>query len=163
MLSKIGAWCQRINVPILCHFTPLILGYRFPTHLVVVHLGSLYFLSTSSGTIDKSHKIIARACLKMAVVKTMKAVQIQKFNAPYDVSQVEVPRPKPYQVLVRIKAAGFCHTDLMALNNEFHSTLPFIGSHEPAGVIEEVGSSVTGFETGDRVGCINFETVCGSL
>ncbi|KNG86482.1 hypothetical protein ANOM_005123 [Aspergillus nomiae NRRL 13137] len=49
----------------------------------------------------------------------------------------------------------------MALNNEFNTTLPFIGSHEPAGVIEEVGSEVTGFQRGDRVGCINFDSVCG--
>ncbi|KAH8424004.1 uncharacterized protein LDX57_001759 [Aspergillus melleus] len=93
--------------------------------------------------------------------KTMKAVQIQEFNESYHISEVPVPRPKPHQVLVRIKAAGFCHTDLMALNGEFNSKLPFIGSHEPAGIIEGIGSQVTGFTKGDRVGCINFDTVCG--
>ena len=91
----------------------------------------------------------------------MKAVQIQEFNEPYHISEVPVPRPKPHQVLVRIKAAGFCHTDLMALNGDFSSKLPFIGSHEPAGIIEEIGSQVTGFTIDDRVGCINFDTVCG--
>ncbi|OJJ74167.1 hypothetical protein ASPBRDRAFT_52335 [Aspergillus brasiliensis CBS 101740] len=93
--------------------------------------------------------------------KTMKAIQIQQFNEPYHVSEVAVPHPQPHQVLVRIKAAGFCHTDLMALNNEFGTQLPFIGSHEPAGIVEEVGSEVTGFRKGDRVGCINFDSVCG--
>ncbi|GCB25987.1 alcohol dehydrogenase [Aspergillus awamori] len=92
---------------------------------------------------------------------TMKAIQIQQFNEPYHVSEVVVPQPEPHQVLVRVKAAGFCHTDLMALNNEFGTQLPFIGSHEPAGIIEEVGSRVTGFQKGDRVGCINFDSVCG--
>ena len=48
----------------------------------------------------------------------MRAVQIKAFNEPYSVSSVPVPWPKPHQVLVKIKAAGFCHTDLMALNNE---------------------------------------------
>ncbi|KAL3465589.1 chaperonin 10-like protein [Aspergillus heterothallicus] len=72
-----------------------------------------------------------------------------------------VPKPAPHQALIRVKAAGFCHTDLIALNNEFSSTLPFIGSHEPAGIVEEVGAQVTGFQKGDRVGCINFDTVCG--
>ncbi|CAG8561850.1 unnamed protein product [Penicillium salamii] len=71
---------------------------------------------------------------------TMKAIQIQHYNEPYHVSDVEIPTPKPHQVLVRIKAAGFCHTDLMALNNDFNTPLPFIGSHEPAGVIEHVGT-----------------------
>ncbi|PWY84267.1 zinc binding dehydrogenase [Aspergillus eucalypticola CBS 122712] len=93
--------------------------------------------------------------------KTMKAIQIQKYNEPYHVFEVPVPHPKPHQVLVRIKAAGFCHTDLMALNGEFGTRLPFIGSHEPAGIIEQVGSQVTGFQKGDRVGCINFDSVCG--
>ncbi|KAJ5108185.1 zinc binding dehydrogenase [Penicillium angulare] len=93
--------------------------------------------------------------------KIMKAIQIQQYNGAYHVSQVPVPQPKPHQVLVQIKAAGFCHTDLMALNNEFNTPLPFIGSHEPAGIIVEVGADVKGFEIGDRVGCINFDTVCG--
>lgn len=92
---------------------------------------------------------------------TMKAVQIQQYNEPYHVSEVPVPQPKPHQVLVRIKAAGFCHTDLMALKNDFNTPLPFIGSHEPAGIIEEVGADVKGFQKGDRVGCINFDSVCG--
>ncbi|GMG04475.1 unnamed protein product [Aspergillus oryzae] len=94
---------------------------------------------------------------------TMKAIQIQQYNEPYHISDVPIPKPKPHQVLVRIQAAGFCHTDLMALNNEFNTKLPFIGSHEPAGIIEEVGSEVTGFQRGDRVGCINFDSVCGEL
>ncbi|PWY88840.1 GroES-like protein [Aspergillus sclerotioniger CBS 115572] len=93
--------------------------------------------------------------------KTMKAIHIQQYNKPYHVSDVPVPQPKPYQVLVRIKAAGFCHTDLMALHKEFGTKLPFIGSHEPAGIVEEIGTDVEGFEVGDRVGCINFDSVCG--
>lgn len=96
-------------------------------------------------------------------LSTMKAIQIQEHNQPYRISEVHVPHPKAHQVLVRIKAAGFCHTDLMALNGEFETKLPFIGSHEPAGIIEEVGSDVQGFHRGDRVGCINFDSVCGKL
>lgn len=51
----------------------------------------------------------------------------------------------------------------MALNGEFNTKLPFIGSHEPAGIIEEVGSNVMNFQRGERVGCINFDSVCGEL
>lgn len=92
---------------------------------------------------------------------TMKAIQVRQYNEPYQVSEVPVPRPQPHQVLVRIKAAGYCHTDAMVLNGEFNTPLPFIGSHEPAGVVEEIGADVQGFQVGDRVGCINFDSVCG--
>ncbi|KAF9878254.1 hypothetical protein CkaCkLH20_04292 [Colletotrichum karsti] len=91
----------------------------------------------------------------------MKAIQIKEFNTPYEVSEVSVPTPKPYQVLVQIKAGGFCHTDCMAHENAFNTKLPFIGSHEPAGIVVAVGSDVKEFEVGDRVGCINFESCCG--
>ncbi|KAF4988994.1 hypothetical protein FDECE_14848 [Fusarium decemcellulare] len=92
---------------------------------------------------------------------TMKAIQINEFNSSYSVSEVSVPRPRPHQLLVKIQAAGFCHTDCMALENAFSSQLPFIGSHEPAGIVVDVGSDVQGFANRDRVGCINFESCCG--
>lgn len=91
----------------------------------------------------------------------MKAVQIKEFNTPYSVSEVDVPTPQPHQVLVQIKAGGFCHTDCMVLENAFNSTLPVIGSHEPAGIVVDVGSGVKGFQKGDRVGCLSFESCCG--
>ncbi|KAM0304180.1 hypothetical protein ACHAPM_002253 [Fusarium culmorum] len=91
----------------------------------------------------------------------MKAIQIKEFNTPYSVSEVDKPKLKPHQLLIQIKAGGFCHTDCMALAGEFNSKLPFIGSHEPTGVVVEVGSEVEGFMEGDRVGCLNFDSCCG--
>ncbi|RBQ65344.1 hypothetical protein FVER14953_12885 [Fusarium verticillioides] len=92
----------------------------------------------------------------------MKAIQIKDFNAPYTVFDVDKPKPKPHQLLIQIKAGGFCHTDCMALENAFGSKLPFIGSHEPASVVVEVGSEARGFAEGDRVGCLNFDSCCGN-
>ncbi|ODM22366.1 hypothetical protein SI65_03212 [Aspergillus cristatus] len=61
-------------------------------------------------------------------MSTMKAIQIHTYNEPYNVhNDIPIPSPKPHQVLIRIKAAGFCHTDLMAMNGEFGTKLPFIG------------------------------------
>lgn len=68
-----------------------------------------------------------------------------------------VPKPKAHQVLLEIKAGGFYHTDCMALENAFNSKLPFICSHEPAGVVVDVGTEVDGLLPEDRVGYINFE------
>ncbi|KAF4338424.1 sphingosine n-acyltransferase lag1 [Fusarium beomiforme] len=91
----------------------------------------------------------------------MKAIQMKEFNTPYSVSDVDEPRPKPHQLLVQIKAGGFGHTDCMALENAFGSKLPYNGSHEPAGVVVEVGPEVQSFSVGDRVGCLNFDSCCG--
>ncbi|KAG9495404.1 hypothetical protein J7337_013650 [Fusarium musae] len=93
----------------------------------------------------------------------MKAIQIKNFNAPYTVSDVDKPKPKPHQLLIQIKAGGFCHTDCMALENDFGSKLPFIGSHEPASVMAEVGSEARGFAEGDRVGYLNFDSCCACM
>lgn len=93
----------------------------------------------------------------------MKAIQIKQFNTPYKVSDVPVPTPEPHQVLVKIKAGGFCHTDCMVLEGAFGSKLPVIGSHEPAGIVAGVGSEVTEFKKGDRVGCLNFDSCCGEF
>ena len=91
----------------------------------------------------------------------MKAIQLQEFHKGYQLAEIDVPTPKPHQVLVKIAAGGFCHTDCMVLEHEFTTTLPVVGSHEPAGTVVAVGSDVNEFKTGDRVGCINFDSCCG--
>lgn len=62
---------------------------------------------------------------------------------------------------MKIKAGGFCHSDVMAHNGVFGTNLPYIGSHEPAGVIEEVGSDVKNFKVGDKVGALPYGSCCG--
>ncbi|OAA80148.1 Alcohol dehydrogenase superfamily, zinc-type [Akanthomyces lecanii RCEF 1005] len=91
----------------------------------------------------------------------MKAIQVKEFNKPYELSEIDVPTPKPHQVLVKIQAGGFCHTDCMVMENAFDSPLPVVASHEPAGVVVSVGADVAEFKKGDRVGCINFDSCCG--
>lgn len=71
----------------------------------------------------------------------MKAIQI---TAPHEVALVEVETPKagPGEVLVQVKASGFCHTDLNIYQGEFHASYPVIPGHEFAGVVVEVGEGV---------------------
>lgn len=67
----------------------------------------------------------------------------------------EVPRPEPgpNDVLVRVGAAGICHTDvdLAATAAFMGAELPMTGGHEIAGWVESVGSNVSGFHEGDAV------------
>lgn len=93
----------------------------------------------------------------------MKAILLKEFHKGYELAEIDVPTPKPHQVLVKIAAGGFCHTDCMIIEHEFTTTLPLVGSHEPAGTVVVVGSGVTEFNKGDRVGCINFDSCCGKV
>ncbi len=83
---------------------------------------------------------------------TMLAAVLHDFN---DLVLEETPRPEPIgprDVVVRIKACGFCATDYKAIkgirrNVEF----PFIPGHEPSGIVAEVGRAVTQVRAGDEV------------
>ncbi|KAI1341689.1 amidase signature domain-containing protein [Xylariaceae sp. FL0016] len=91
----------------------------------------------------------------------MKAAQIVEFKKPYRLTNVAIPRVKDDELLVKVRAAGFCHSDLQVLNGQFGTRLPLIPSHEPAGVIVEVGAKCKGnFQVGDRVGVLNFKKAC---
>lgn len=65
--------------------------------------------------------------------------------------EAPVPRPRPNEVLIEIKAAGICGTDVHIKHDLFPYYPPVILGHEFAGVIVEAGAEVTGFHVGDRV------------
>lgn len=85
-----------------------------------------------------------------------------KYNTPYELTTVPVPKLGDDELLVKIHAAGFCHSDLQVYHGQFNSKLPIIPSHEPAGVIVQVGSKCNGsiWKVGDRVGILNFKKAC---
>ena len=73
-----------------------------------------------------------------------------------DIRIEEVPTPKPQkgEILLKVKAAAICGTDVRMIKNGargIDSENPLILGHEFAGVIEEVGEGVTGYEKGERV------------
>jgi threonine dehydrogenase-like Zn-dependent dehydrogenase len=73
------------------------------------------------------------------------------------------PRPGPNEVLLRIRAAGICGSDLHVYR---HPNADFVDSarvpgHEPAGIVEEIGSDVRGWSVGDRVTSY-FRQICGT-
>jgi len=68
----------------------------------------------------------------------------------------DVPTPEPgmQEVVVRIKACGFCATDYKAIKGiRRNVTFPFIAGHEPAGIVAKVGVGVTNVKEGDEVVC----------
>ncbi|KAI1354240.1 GroES-like protein [Xylaria sp. FL0043] len=83
----------------------------------------------------------------------MRALQVTQFNAPYELRTIPVPEPGPYDLLVKVAVASYCHTDSMVRAGVFKSKLPQTASHEGAGTIVAVGDSVSSFQIGDRVMC----------
>lgn len=74
-----------------------------------------------------------------------------------------VPVPASGEVLIRIAAASFCHTDYQVFQGDYKTHLPHIGSHEPTGTIAALGPGLSGgWKVGDRVGGYLFRKPCGS-
>ncbi|NUP05987.1 MAG: alcohol dehydrogenase catalytic domain-containing protein [Polyangiaceae bacterium] len=84
---------------------------------------------------------------------TMKAVQVSKANAPFELVEREIPAPGDGQVRIKVEACGMCHSDMIVRAVAFPGlVLPRIPGHEVAGRIDAVGARVTQWKTGDRVG-----------
>ncbi len=83
-------------------------------------------------------------------MKIRAAVAVEK-QAPFIVEECELDPPGPGEVLVEIRAAGICHTDLTVKDVDLGVQLPAVLGHEGAGVVREVGAGVTEFAEGDEV------------
>jgi aryl-alcohol dehydrogenase len=81
-------------------------------------------------------------------------------HAPFEIAEVELDEPRDDEVLVRIAAAGICHTDLKMKASWPAERSPVVLGHEGAGVVEAVGSGVTRVRAGDRV-VLSYRS-CGS-
>ncbi|GGU82670.1 S-(hydroxymethyl)mycothiol dehydrogenase [Lentzea flava] len=80
---------------------------------------------------------------------------------PVELTTVLVPDPGPGEAVVRVQACGVCHTDLHYREGGINDEFPFLLGHEAAGVVESVGSGVSGLEPGDFV-VLNWRAVCGT-
>lgn len=80
----------------------------------------------------------------------MKAIVTQKTHQ-LQVQEVSRPVPGAGQVLVRVKAAGLCGSDVHILHGTYPATLPLVQGHEFSGVIEAVGADVSDWRPGQRV------------
>jgi D-arabinose 1-dehydrogenase-like Zn-dependent alcohol dehydrogenase len=82
----------------------------------------------------------------------MKAVQVPSPGADFEIVEREIPEPGVGQVRIRVQACGVCHSDVITKEGLLPITYPRIPGHEVAGLIDEVGSGVTQWKQGERVG-----------
>ena len=85
----------------------------------------------------------------------MKAARLHEYNKSLQLDEVDLPKPRGEEVIVKVGAAGICHSDIHFMHGEWRDALPVklpltIG-HETAGYVEEVGESVRGLGKGDVV------------
>jgi propanol-preferring alcohol dehydrogenase len=85
----------------------------------------------------------------------MKAWLFTGAREPLRLVERETPRPGPGEILLQVRAAGLCHSDVGRLDGTLTPYLPkkppIILGHEIAGVVAEVGPEVSDYRVGDRV------------
>jgi 2-desacetyl-2-hydroxyethyl bacteriochlorophyllide A dehydrogenase len=91
----------------------------------------------------------------------MKAVRMVEIGKRLEMQDVPLPAVGPQDVLVRIRAAGICHSDVhYRAGISPVGPLPQTLGHEVSGVVEQVGPQVTNAKVGDRV-CLHYLITCG--
>ncbi len=98
--------------------------------------------------------------IRAAVLREMGAPAPYAKSKPLSIEEVELDPPGPGEVLVKVAAAGLCHSDLSVINGDRPRVMPMVLGHEAAGIIEELGPGVDDLKEGDHVGMV-FVPSCG--
>src|SRR5918997_266718 len=98
--------------------------------------------------------------IRAAVLSEMGAPRPYAQPNPLRIETLELDPPGPGEVLIRIAAAGLCHSDLSVINGDRPRPMPMALGHEAAGVVEELGPGVDDLARGDHVVCV-FVPSCG--
>src|SRR6266853_4551384 len=86
-------------------------------------------------------------------MKTMRVVQVSRPKGPFEIVERPIPEPGAGTVRIKVLACGICHSDSVTKEGLFPGIqYPRVPGHEVAGVIDAVGSGVTGWKKGQRVG-----------
>ncbi|HEV8152478.1 MAG TPA: zinc-dependent alcohol dehydrogenase family protein [Solirubrobacteraceae bacterium] len=81
-------------------------------------------------------------------------------SRPLEIAELELDPPGPGELLVRVGAAGLCHSDLSVIDGSRPRVMPMVLGHEAAGEVVEAGPGVAGFTSGDHV-VLAFVPTCG--
>ncbi len=98
---------------------------------------------------------------RAAILHAMGAATPYAQSRPLEIADVELDPPGPGEVLIRMRAAGLCHSDLSVIDGNRPRPLPMVLGHEGAGVVEELGAGVRDLTVGDHV-VTAFVPSCGS-
>jgi Zn-dependent alcohol dehydrogenase len=89
--------------------------------------------------------------IRAAVLNAMGAALPYAQSRPLSIDEVELDPPGHGEVLVRVAAAGLCHSDLSVINGDRPRPVPMALGHEASGVVEELGPRVDDLARGDHV------------
>jgi alcohol dehydrogenase len=98
--------------------------------------------------------------IRAAVLEEMGRAPPYAASRPLTIAEVDLSPPGPGEVLVRIAAAGLCHSDLSVIDGSRPRPTPMVLGHEAAAVVEEIGPDVDGLAKGDHAVLV-FVPSCG--
>jgi alcohol dehydrogenase len=98
--------------------------------------------------------------IRAAVLDRMGTAPPYAISKPLRIAEVELDKPGRGEILVRIAAAGLCHSDLSVINGDRPRPMPMALGHEAAGVVEAIGEDVPDLVPGDHVVMV-FMPSCG--
>jgi D-arabinose 1-dehydrogenase-like Zn-dependent alcohol dehydrogenase len=92
------------------------------------------------------------ATTKVAVVP-MKAAQVPKPGADFEIVEREIPHPGAGEVRIKVQACGVCHSDVFTKEGQWPGIqYPRVPGHEVVGLIDDLGAGVSEWKKGQRVG-----------
>src|SRR3954449_11200096 len=98
--------------------------------------------------------------IRAAVLHAMGKERPYNISNPLQIEEVELKKPQAGEVLVKIHAAGLCHSDLSVIDGNRPRQVPMVLGHEAAGEVVEPGAGVQDLKAGDHV-VFSFVPICG--
>jgi Zn-dependent alcohol dehydrogenase len=98
--------------------------------------------------------------IRGAVLRSMGLPKPYVDSRPLEIVELELAPPGPGELLIRVGAAGLCHSDLSVIDGSRPRVMPMVLGHEAAGEVVETGGETPGFAPGDHV-VLSFVPTCG--
>lgn len=98
---------------------------------------------------------------RAALLRRMGAPRPYRDSKPLEITNLQLTPPGRDEMLVRVQAAGLCHSDLSVIEGVRPRPMPMVLGHEAAGIVEQLGEGVRGFAVGDQV-VFSFVPSCGT-